>query len=114
MNPLRKKLNVFLTDAVYRGMETLEPDQLGAEVLEKIDIDSIIKKDIAKFCEAVSFTETARIFSLAARLKISTKDKRRDIKKELKGTAETIVKRAEDEFGKLNIPEPCRQLLLNL
>jgi len=114
MNPLRKKLARFLIDTAKRGIDALDPDSTHARELKKVNVDAIIREDVAKICATVSVVETTKIFSLYARLQAAPAEKKEPLKGELRKLAQDVVNKAGDRFGKFKIPESCRQLLWTL
>ena len=115
MDPIRRKLSSFLTEAAHKGIKALEPQLPCAKELNGIeDVDAIIAEEIEKICNAATLTEITRILFLTRRMKKTSGQKRETIKTELKKIAEQVVTRAESESGPLSLPETCRHLLLEL
>jgi hypothetical protein len=111
---LKQKAASILTDAAYKGIKNLNPESACAKALKGIDVEVVLRADIARLCETASLTEITRISSLAAQLPIASDEKKAAIKRELKKIAETVTARAESTSGKLKIPSACRHLLLSL
>ncbi len=114
MNLLKKKIASFLTEEARKGMQDLDPDSPCRKALRKIDVDNVLREDINRICEAVSLAELTKILSLGRRLKTGSEDEKEETKRVLRQIVEAVVAKVERESGSLNIPEPCRQLLLNL
>ena len=114
MNHIRQKLSQQLTDSTKKGKSKLKPNSSFTRILEKVDIDHILQKDINNICETVSFVEAAKLLSLSACIKVLPRDRRRSVKQEIKVIAEGVVQKTEKKHGKLNIPGPFRHLLLNI
>ena len=115
MDPIRRKLSSFLTEAAHKGIKALEPQLPCAKELDGIeDVDAIIAEEIEKICNTATLTEVTRILFLTRRMKKTVGQKGETIKIELKKIAEQVVTRAESESGPLSLPETCRHLLLEL
>jgi hypothetical protein len=115
MDPIRRKLHSFLSEAAHNGIKALEPQLPCTKELDGIeDFDAIIAEEIEKICNAATLTEITRILFLTRRMKKTAGQKRETIKTELKKIAEQVVTRAESESGPLSLPETCRHLLLEL
>ena len=111
---LKKKMVSFLTETALKGIRALDTDSPCAEALKKFDVEDILREDIDRICEAMSFGEMTKILSLAVKLKTPSQEGREIIKSDIKKIAEEIIARVESRSGKLKIPEPCRHLLLDL
>ncbi len=114
LNPLKTKMASFLTEEALKRTKDLDSKSPCKKALTRIDVDNVLREDINRICEAVSLNEITRILSLARRLQDTSGEKKEEIKHDLKKIVEAVVARAEKESGRLRIPEPCRQLLLNL
>ncbi|MBF0511521.1 MAG: hypothetical protein HQL13_04240 [Candidatus Omnitrophica bacterium] len=106
-------MSSFLYDAALVGISRLDKDAGLAKELSTLDIETILKEDIHQICEAMTFSETVRVMSLGARIKMGGSDVGR-IKEELKEMAKAIEKRVISKQGKLKLPSSCRDLLFNL
>ena len=115
MDPVRRKLSSFLTEAARKGIKTLEPQSPCAKELNGIeDVDTIIAEEIEKICNAATLAEITKILFLTRRMKKASGQKREIIKNDLRKIAEALVVRVEKESGQLKLPETCRHLILNL
>jgi len=115
MDPIKRKLSSLLTETAHKAIEALEPGSPCAEELSKIDeVDDIINQEIKKLCGAATLAEMTRILYLTARIKKASKQKKVEIKNNLKSIAEQLVTRVEAESGPLRLPKTCRHLLLSL
>ena len=115
MNPVRRKLSSFLTEAARKGIKALEPQLPCAKELNGIkDVDVTIAEEIEKICNAATLAEITKILFLSRRMKKTSGQKREVIKNQLKKIAEEVVTRAESQVGPLTLPQTCRHLLLEL
>jgi hypothetical protein len=115
MDPVRRKLSSFLTEAARKGIKTLEPQSPCAKELNGIeDVDTIIAEEIEKICNAATLAEITKILFLSRWMKKTSGQKRETIKSQLKKIAEEVVTRAESQVGHLTLPQTCRHLLLEL
>ena len=115
MDPIRRKLSSFLTEAARKGIKALGPQSPCAKELNGIeDVDATIAEDIEKICNAAKLAEITKILFLARRMKKTSGQKKEAVKTQLKKIAEQVVKRAESQSGPLILPETCRHLLLQL
>ena len=117
MDPIRRKLSSFLTEAAHKGIKNLDSQSPCAKELSKIeddDINDVIAEEIKRICEAAALAEVAKIFFLTYRLKKTSGQKREIIKNDLRKIAEALVVRVEKNSGQLKLPETCRNLILNL
>ncbi len=110
---MKQQMAAFLNDAARSGFDKLDKDSPLARELKGIDVDTILKEDIRKLCDVVTFSETLKIMSLGAALKMGSPDTER-IKEDLKRIAKVIEERAEKQQGPLKTPPACRDLLFNL
>ena len=104
----------MLAKSAGRGIRALEPQSPCAKALQHKDINCLITRDIEKICAAASFSEISKILSLYAWFRIASQEKRDELKVEFKTIADGIIERVEKRHGKLNVPDPCRDLLINL
>ena len=114
MNHFKKQLAFLLVKSSKRGLNALDPKSPCAKALKSKDIELLISKDIEKICEAAFFGEISKILTLYAWFRIASQEKRDELKDEFKTIADGIIERVEERHGKLNIPDPCRDLLINL
>ncbi len=115
MNPIRRKMASFLTEAAHKEIEALSPDSPYAKELHEIgDVDNVIAEEIEKICNTATLAEITKVFSLVRRLKKAPVNKREIIKSELNSTVEELTGRVEAQSGPLRLRETCRGLLLNL
>jgi len=115
MDPIRRKLSSFLTEAAHKDIKALDPQSPCAKELSGIEnVDAIIAEEIEKICNAATLTEITKILFLTRRMKKTSGRKRETIKSELKKIAEQVVTRAESQLGPLTLPETCQHLLLEL
>ena len=113
MNPIRRKMSSFLTEAAYKEIEALNPESPPAEELSKIEeLDNIVKGEIEKICGAATLAEITRILLLVRQLNKASGQKEEAIKSDLKRIAEQLVRRVETESGPLRLSKTCRHLLL--
>ncbi|MEE8424116.1 MAG: hypothetical protein V3S49_06200 [Thermodesulfobacteriota bacterium] len=104
----------FLIDTAKGGIDALDPGSSCAKELKEIDIDNILKEDISRICETISFIEITKILSLSTRLQAVSQAEEDEIKRKIKKMSQVVVARVEAKSGKLMIPESCRHMLLNL
>ncbi|MFH1503797.1 MAG: hypothetical protein ABIH08_00170 [Candidatus Omnitrophota bacterium] len=114
MNPIKNKLADFLFEKAKSGMDQINSQSPCAKALENLDRESVLRKDIQRICDEVNMIEAGTILSLSARIKAAKQEDKAKHKKEIKAIAAIVVKRVEEKSGKLNLPEECRDLLMNL
>ena len=115
MDPIRRKLSSFLTEAAHKGIKALEPESACAEQLSEIeDIDSVINEEVERICQTATLAEITKILFLTARLKKTSGQKRESIKSDIKKIAEVIVARVEAKSGPLKLPQSCHLILLGI
>jgi len=115
MNPIRRKMASFLTEAAHKEIEALSPDSPYAKELHEIgDVDNVIAEEIEKICNIATLGEITKAFLLVRRLKTASLQEKEAIESELRKIAEELVRRVETESGGLRIPNACRHLLLYL
>ncbi|MHC4070194.1 MAG: hypothetical protein ACYSR8_11600 [Planctomycetota bacterium] len=115
MNPIRRKMASFLTEAARKELEALSPDSPHAKELREIeDVDTVIAEEIQKICNIATLGEITKAFLLVRRLKTASLQEKEAIESELGKIAEELVRRVETESGRLRIPNACRHLLLYL
>ena len=113
-NYFKKQLAFLLAKSAQRGIRALEPQSSCAKALKSKNIELLVSKDIDKICDVASLSEISKILSLYAWFRIASQGKRDELKDEFKTIADGIIERVEERHGKLNIPDPCRDLLINL
>lgn len=117
MNPIKKKLANFLTDAIKKDMDTMEAESPCARSLKGLDRDALLKKDIQRICDDLSTLEAGRILSLSAKFMLSDAgdvEKYKKNEKEIKSLVFEVLKRVEKKDGGLNLPPECQDSLINL
>jgi len=114
MNPIRRKMISFLTEAVFKKIKALDPQSPSAKELSKIEFGEIIAEEIEKICNAATLAETTRALLLVTRLKKASGQEKEVIKSDLNTIAEQLVKRVETKSGRLKLHKTCRHLLLDL
>jgi len=102
MNPIKKKLANFLTDAIKKDMDTMEAESPCARSLKGLDRDALLEKDIQRICDDLS---TKFIVSEAGDVE--------KYRKEIKSLVFEVVKRVEKKDGGLNLPPECQDSLIN-
>ncbi|MBF0521944.1 MAG: hypothetical protein HQL24_02690 [Candidatus Omnitrophica bacterium] len=112
MNPLRAQLATVLISSAYKGIEHLDKNSPLVRELKGLDVDKILKEDIQKICNEVSFSEMTRILALIAKLKLGREEE--SLKAEMKKIAKNLITRIERGSGKLQTPASCREMLFNL
>ena len=110
---LRRKLAEAINDAAHKGLARIKQDSSLAQELKKFDVESILKADIEKVCNNVSFFEMTRIMALMMQLK-SSEHRHGPMKAELKRMVKKLIDRIEGQAGKLQTPMSCRELFFNL
>ena len=114
MNLIRKKLADFLNEMSKKGMNKMDPDSSCAKSLEDLDKKALLKEDIQRISDEVSILEAGKILRLSAKLRWSGKADKDEYREDIKSIASKVLKRVEKKGGKLNLPEQCRNLLMNL
>jgi len=115
MNSVRRKLSSFLAEAACKGVKALAPQSACAKELSEIkDVDAVITETVEKICQAATSAEISKILLLAARLKMTSGQKREVVKDDIKKTAEVLVTRIETESGQLKLPQSCRDILFGI
>lgn len=115
MNPIRRKMASFLTEAVHKEIEALSPESPHAKELNEIEnVDTVIAEDVGKICDVATLGEITKAFLLARRLKIVPLQEKDSVKTDLHNMAEKLVKRAEDKSGPLKLSKTCRHLFSEL
>ncbi len=110
---LRRKLADALNDAAHKGLARIDKDSVLAAELRKFDVEAILKADIEKICNNVSFLEMTRILSLI--IQLNSEEKRHGVMKaNLKRMIQQLIDRVEKDAGKLQTPMSCRELFFNL
>lgn len=104
----------FLNKMGKKGIERMDPKSSCAKSLKNSDRREFLKEDIERICDEMSVLEAGKIFKLATKL-MSSDSKNKDMdRKEIKSMASKVLKRVEKKGGKLNLPQQCRDLLMNL
>jgi len=114
INPIRRKMISFLTEAACKEIKALDPQSPSAKELSKIEVDDIIVEEIEKICNAATLAETTRALLLVTRLKKASGQEKEAIKSDLNTITEQLVTRVETKSGRLRLHKTCRHLLLNL
>ena len=113
INILRRKLAEALNNAAHKGLARIDKDSALAKELSKFDVEAILKADIEKICNNVSFLEMTRIMALMVQL--NSEEKRHGaMKVNLKKIIQQLIDRVEKDAGQLNTPMSCRELFFNL
>ena len=115
MNPIRRKMIAFVTEAVRKEIEALDPDCPCAKEMSKLDdVDNTIAEEVKKLCNAATLREISKMLLLVGRLKKASVQEKEAIESELWKIKEELVRRVETESDGLRIPKACRHLLLEL
>ena len=115
MNPVRRKIASFLTEAIHKEMEALHPESACAKQLSEItDINATIAEEVEKICNIASLGEMTKAFLLLRRLKTASVQENESIKNNLSSMAEKLVGRVETKSGTLRLSEICRHLFSEL
>ena len=115
MNPIRRKMASFLTEAVHKEIEVLNPESPYAKILHEIgDVDAIITDEIDKICNTANLGEITEAFLLVRRLKASSVQDKEAVKNDLNNMAEKLIRRVETKLGPLRLSEVCRYLFPEL
>jgi hypothetical protein len=114
MNLIKRKLADLLNEMSKKGMEKMDPKSSCAKSMKDSDRQTLLKEDIERICEEVSILETGKILKLSSKLMWSGEAKKEEYKEDIKSIASKVLKRVEKKGGKLNLPEQCRDLLMNL
>ncbi len=115
MNPIRRKMIAFVTEAVRKEIEALDPDCPCAKEMNKLDdVDNTIAEEVKKLCNAATLREISKMLLLVGRLKKASVQEKEAIESELCKIKEELVRRVETESGRSGIPNVCRHLLLYL
>lgn len=115
MDPIRRKLSSFLTEAARKSVKALESQSPCARELSEIkDVDAIIAEEIENICNAATLTEITKILFLMRRMEKTSGPKQETIRKNFQEMAEVLVTRAETESGPSKLPQSCRQVLLGV
>jgi len=110
---LRRKLAESLNKAAHKGLARIDKESELAKELSKFDVEKILKADIEKICNNVSFLEMTRIMALM--IQLNSEEKRHGaMKVNLKKIIQQLVDRVEKDAGKLQTPMSCRELFFNL
>ena len=114
MDPIRRKLSSFLTDAARRRIEALDPESACAKELRGIPVGEALHEDVERICAAASLAEIGKVLVLGATIHKTSGKEKEEIWNDLKDIADELVARVEKQSGRLMLPEPCRHLLLAL
>lgn len=115
MNFLQKQFSDKMIEEVRKEINKLDKDSPYLKDLNGIDIDKVLSADISRICEEISMSEIMTIMPLVVKLKVAAEKKElADIHNQIKEIALKVVGRVELKGGKLNIPDSCRNLLLEL
>jgi hypothetical protein len=114
MNLIKRKMADFLNKMSKKGMEKMDPKNSCAKSLKNSDRQALLKEDIERICNEMSILEAGKIFKLATKLMSSDSTNKDMDRKEIKSMASKVLKRVEKKGGKLNLPQQCRDLLMNL
>ncbi|MBF0387279.1 MAG: hypothetical protein HQL20_05415 [Candidatus Omnitrophica bacterium] len=112
MSSLKQQLAAFLNESARAGFKKLDPASPLARELKGLDVEALLRADIGKICDAISFPEMLRALALAAKIKLDLRDAE-SFKDEIKTMARAIVARIEKKDS-LSTPLSCRELLFNL
>ena len=104
----------FLNKMSKKGIERIDPKSSCAKSLKNSDRQVLLKEDIERICEEVSILETGKILKLSSKLMWSGEAKKEEYRKDIRSIASKVLKRVEKKGGKLNLPQQCRELLMNL
>jgi hypothetical protein len=110
---LRRKLAEVIYDAAHQGLKRIDKDSPLAEELKKIDVEEVLRADIEKICNNLSFLEMTRVMALMVQLKSEVK-RQGAMKPQLKAMVQKLIDRIERDAGKLQTPMSCREILFNL
>jgi len=115
MNPIRRKMITFVTEAVRKEIEALDPDCPCAKEISKLDdVGNTIAEEVEKLCNAATLREISKTFLLVGRLKKAPVQEKEAIERELERIKEELVRRVETESGQLRLPKACHHLFLGL
>ena len=114
MNLVRRKMSSFMAEAAHRGIEALDSRSPCAVELMKMDVDTMIRREVDRVCDGATFSEVMRILALGVQLEVTSGDTQEAVRGDLREIMLGIVERVERESGELQVPENCRELLLNL
>jgi hypothetical protein len=114
MDPIRSKIAEIIRQAARKTIANLNPHSEPAKALREADVEAILKDDVQRVCEALSFMEITRAVALVSRLGGADPKKQESVKRELKMIAEKAAAKAEARGGKLRIPDSCRAFLFAL
>ena len=113
INILRTQLAKALNDAAHKGLARIDKNSPLAQELKRHNVESILKADVEKICNNVSFLEMTRMMALMSQL--NSKDRKQVVMKaELKKMIQDLIDRIEHDAGKLQTPLSCRELFFNL
>ncbi len=115
MNPIRRKMTAFVTEAVHKEIEALEPNCPCAREMSKLDdVDNTIAEEVKRFCDAATLKEISKMLLLVGRLKKASVQEKEVIESELERIKEKLVRRVETKSGQLRLPKACHHLFLGL
>jgi len=114
MNPIRRKMIAFVTEAVRKEIEALDPDCPCAKEMSKLDdVDNTIAEEVKKFCDAATLREISKMLLLVGRLEKAPVHEREITKSEFDSIVEKLITRVEAKSGPLRLPKDCRYLFFN-
>jgi len=115
MNTIIRKMITFVTEAVRKEIEALDPDCPCAKEMSKLDdVGNTIAKEVEKLYNAATLREVSKTLLLVGRLKKAPVQEREAIERELERINEDLVRRVETESGQLRLPKACHHLFLGL
>jgi hypothetical protein len=113
MNPIRRKMITFVTEAVRKEIAALDPDCPCAKEMSKLDdVGNTIAEEVEKLCNAANLIEISKTLLLVRRLKKASVQEKEAIESELERIAEELLTRVETESGRLRLPKACHYLFL--
>jgi len=115
MNTIIRKMITFVTEAVCKEIEALDPDCPCAKEMSKLDdVGNTIAKEVEKLYNAVTLREIRKTLLLVGRPKKAPVQERETIERELERINEELMRRVETESGQLRLPKACHHLFLGL
>lgn len=115
MNPIRRKMVSFLTEAVREQIKALEPGTEPAKELSEIDnVDETIAEEIEKICRVATLADITKIFLMVKKLKKASGEEQETIKSALNDIAQELAGRVEAESGPLRLSGVYRHLFSEL
>ena len=115
INPIRKKLSNILLDMSKKGLQNIDESSSCAKKIKAPGSEELLKGDIDRICSEISIVEVTRVITLSAQIQVSSDAGHlKQLKRDLKNISTIAIQRLEKKTGKLNFPNECRNLLLNL